>query len=567
LSQQLSLEIALPLLSVLIVLAGLAFLLLRTSLRTVTSSLQQLVGETRRIAAGDLSAPLPVRGADEVGRLRAAFESMRQNLQARVEENQRLLTVSQGVGTNLDAGAHIDPILEAALASGASSARLVFNGDGNPVGFGKGAGQRIHQSLDEQVLSLTREQNRVLLTNPARARLKAAKGTELPQTVAAFALENNGEHLGALWLAYESPQTFSPEAVRYLETLADQAAKAAVNARLYTSASLGRQRMEAVLHANPDALLLLDERQRIVFANAAAQKLFKLSSESLNGRAIVDLVGTQAFMLLFNSGEANPHGNEVKLLGSAYHGVVSLIRDGQDLLGIVLTLRDTSVARQIDSARADFLTTLSHDLHDPLDLTRGYLNMLGMVGDLSPQQQSYVQKMEHNLENISRLAMDLLDIERVSGLKSLQLQSFSLPELIREVVDDLSPRSRQKKIEVTVQNGQGSPIQADRTLVQRALYNLLDNAIKFSPRDGLVEVRTRFDTEKVKIAVTDQGGGVAPLDLPHIFEAGKSKRGSTGLAIVKSIAERHSGRVWAQSELGTGSTFYLEVPLQPAKKA
>lgn len=564
LSQQLALQIALPILLVLLVLALAAFVLLRVSLRTVTRSLQSLVSETRRIASGDLRAPLAARGADEVGRLGAAFESMRVALQARIEENQRLLAVSQGVSSNLDASAHIQPILDAALASGASSARLVFTGaDGkNLAGFGRGTAQKAQQSLDSQVHELTRKQARVLLTNPARAQLKAAKGAALPQAVAAFALQSNGEHLGALWLAYDAPQTFAPDAVHYLESLAQQAAKAAVNARLYTSASLGRQRLEAVVHSNPDPLLLLDESQRVVFANAAAQTAFAPQAGSLTGMSIAELIGAQTLQSLLHSADPDPRGGEVQIGRATYRARASLIQDGGQPLGIVLSLQDTSRSKQADTARTDFLSTLSHDLHDPLDLTRGYLNMLGMVGDLNEQQQSYVQKMEHSLENISRLASNLLDIERVSGLKELELQTFALPELIREVCDDLSARARQKRLEFSLQSGQLPLLQADRTLLQRALHNLVDNAVKFSPREGVVNIKTTFVNNRVKIAITDQGSGIAPLDLPRIFENQQGKRKSTGLGIVKSIVERHGGKAWAESELGTGSIFYIELPVQ-----
>jgi two-component system phosphate regulon sensor histidine kinase PhoR len=564
LSQQLALQIALPILAVLLLLAVVAYLMLRFSLRSVTSSLQELVGETRRIASGDLRAPLTIRSEDEVGRLGTAFETMRQTLQSRVEEIQRLLTVSQGVSSNLDSGVHIQPILDAALASGASAARLVFGAaDGKGlVGFGRGAGQRAQQYLDEQVNELTRKQARVLLTNPARAQLKAAKGTQLPQSVAGFALQSNGEHLGTLWLAYETPQIFAPDAVRYLESLAEQAAKAVVNARLYTTASLARQRLEAVLHSDPDPLLVLDESQRVVFANAAAQQTLAPASGSLVGLVITELIGAQALAGVLQS--SRQQGSEVQIATRTYNASASLIQQDSQPLGIVLSLRDTSQAKRADTARTDFLTTLSHDLHDPLDMTRGYLNMLGMVGDLNPQQQGYVQKMEHNLENISRLASNLLDIERVSGLKSLQMQSFSMPDLVREVCDDLAARARQKRVEFSLKSGNGPALQADRTLLQRALHNLIDNAIKFSPREGIVDVKTSYVNDRVKVAVMDQGGGIAPLDLPYLFEARQGQRSSTGLAIVKSILERHGGRVWAESELGTGSIFYLELPLDSA---
>lgn len=561
LSQSLALDLVLPVLAVLAVLAIVAFFLLRASLRAVTSPLQSLIDETRRIASGDLRAPVTVGGADEVGRLANSFESMRQTLQARVEEIQRLLSVSEGLSSSLDVRAHIEPILDAALASGAGAARLVFASKGSPKGQGFGRGKAgILRDLDEQILALSRKQERVLLTNPARARLKTSKGVALPESIAAFALQHNHEHLGTLWLAYDKPQAFPAETVRYLETLADQAAKAAVNARLYSSATLGRQRLEALLQADSDGIIILDETDRITFTNLAALQALHLNGDHI-GKLAREVIQNPQLSALVASGKGQKV--ELEIDSVDYVAASSPLLAGNQRIGTVLRLQNLATAKQAETARKEFLSTLSHDLHDPLELTKGYINMLGMVGDLTEQQNNYIQKIEHNLENISRLAASLLDLERISGLKGLELQAFSFAELVQEVCDDLSPRARQKKIEYLIKEfGTVQLVNADRTLLQRALYNLLDNAIKFSPRESVVELRTVFEAERVKLSVTDHGAGIAPLDLPAIFESKMSKgRKSSGLAIVKSIIERHKGAVKAESELGSGSTFTVELPL------
>ncbi|MEX2143435.1 MAG: ATP-binding protein, partial [Anaerolineales bacterium] len=567
LSQALALELALPILLVLLVLAVVAYLLLRFSLRAISSPLHDLIGEAHRIASGDLKAPVSVKGADEVSQLAAAFEGMRQALQARVGETQRLLTVSQGLTSSLDVGAHIDPILDAALAGGAVSARLVFNADdsgNNLVGFGRGA-KAAFSDLDEQVLALTQKQNRVLLTNPARARLKTAKGDGLPESLAAFALqEPGGGNLGALWVAFDKPQTFTPETVRYLETLAEQAARAAANARLYTNASVGRQRLEAVLQANPDPLLVVDENQRVVFANLAAIKALTPKAESVVGLPLSDLIPVPQLPAWLQSLDAQPAGVEVEINRATFQAKVALLQTGSQVLGRLVQLRDLSLTKQAESARAEILSTLSHDLHDPLELAKGYLNMLGMVGDLNEQQTAYVQKIEHSIEHISSLSANLLDIERGSFFKGLQIQSFMVAELISEVCEELAPRARQKKIDFAAHKVQGTiqSLQADRTLLQRALYSMVDNAIKFSPREGVVEIKTVYARDTVTLSVTDHGVGIAPLDLSRVFEARQGKsRQTSGLLIAKSIVERHGGRVWAESELGTGSIFRIEVPI------
>ncbi|MCW5876125.1 MAG: HAMP domain-containing protein [Anaerolineales bacterium] len=560
LSQQLALELVLPIGLVLLALAALAFLLLRISLRSVTASLHTLMTEARRLSTGDLQAPLTLSGADEVGRLAAAFESMRQALKARVDESQRLLSVSQGLSASLDASAHIDPILNAALASGAAAARLVLRGGekGELAGYGLGPAARNVQGLDEQVMELSAKQKRILLTNPARARLKAGSGAALPEAIAAFSLRQGDEHLGVLWLAFDQAQEFENKTIDYLETLAEEAAKAAMNARQYSSASLGRRRLEAAWNAVPDPVLLVDAVQQILFANPAALQALGRPAEAVLGAPLHTL-------LALPQGEAAAGGIEIELGNAVYQGSIAELQDGGETIGKVVYLRDLSALRQAENARSDFLATLSHDLHDPLDQTKGYVQMLAAQGELNEQQTGYLRKIEHNLENIARLSSNLTDIERVSGLKSLELQAFSLDELIKDVLEELAPRARQKKLDFARHiSGTARPLRADRTLLQRALYNLLDNAARFSPREGIVQISSSFTADTVTVAISDQGSGIAPLDLPRIFESRQdAERKSSGLVIVRSIAERHGGRVWAESELGAGSTFFLELPLAP----
>lgn len=570
LTQQLALTIALPMLGTLIALAIVAFLLLRLSLRTVTNSLQELVADTKRIAAGDLKAPLTAKSTDEVGRLGAAFEKMRQTLQARMEEIQRLLAVSQGVSSTLDIRSQIDPILDAALASGATSARLVFNGEGRrmPIGFGRGEETKLHKDLDAQMLTLSQKQNRVLLTNPARVGLEVEKGAKLPAALAAFALRARGKHLGTLWLAFTQPQTFEKDQVRYLETLAEQAAKAAVNAQLYVEASNSRRRFEALMKAEPDPVLLTDENGRIVYANPAAINLFGSDDGNLMGSSLTDLLHQPDLFEMVLSGKGDGT-TEATIAGRTYVANYSVIDESGETLGRALTLRDISDSKRTETSRTESLATLSHDLRDPLELTKGYLSMLGMVGDLNDQQTNYLEKIERNIDNMSRLAGDMLDLDRLASSRGLQIEKISLQTLLVEAVRELEPRARQKKIEVVLpEAGKTMPvIEADETLLQRAFYNLLDNAIKVSPREGKIEVRVGYAKDKATVSFRDQGPGIAPLDLAKIFENRESRPLPAGLAIVKSVIERHGGRVLVESELGTGSTFRLELPLTQRGKA
>lgn len=579
--QQTALGIALPALGLLLILALLAYFLLNLSLRRVNMALQNLVLESQRIASGDLEAPLNSMGADEVGRLGQAMEKMRQMLKARLEEIQRLLSVSQGVAASLDVRSQIDPILDAALAGGGSAARLVLRNTISPefageelVAFGRGNQSDVYQALDAEVLNLTRQQARILLTNPGRARLNFGSEKSSPLALAAFALNHEGEHLGALWLTYDRPQDFEPEKVRYLMTLAEQASLAAANARLYLNASLGQQRLEALLSATPDPVLLTDMDGRLVLTNPASLELFEKKSTSLLGMHIEEVLEQEEWLALFRGAPDLPAYAEISFgQGRVFYASVTPIEVQGEWLGRACILREITQFKQAEIMRTEFLSTVSHELRDPLELMRGYLTMLDMVGELNEKQSAYTIKLGQSVEAMSRLVASLLDLERIESVQGLQVEGFAITELIEEVSAEIRPRAIQKQIglEFQLPDGATPTLEADRTLLQRALYNLLDNAIRHSPRNGKVEMWLAFTSDTLTIAIRDQGAGIALVDLPHVFDrlsrrsdqAG-STYGSLGLAIVKSIFERHNGKVWAESELGGGSTFYGQIPLKRA---
>lgn len=567
LSQQLALQVALPIVGVLLLLVTVAYMLLRRSLQTVSGSLQTLAAETQRIASGDLGAPLSVKGTDEVGRLGSAFEVMRRAVLTRTEETQRLLALSHGLSSSLEVRSHIEPLLEAALASGASLARLVFLGENGSSGlsFGKGEGYERYEALDAQMLALTSSQEQVLLSNPARARLKVDKGTPYPGSVAAFALKDGKKQLGALWLAYDQPQQFAPGSgtVSYLETLAAQASTAATNARQYLQARLGQQRLEAVLQADPQPMLMLDAGQNLVFANPAAARILRLRPDQALGVPAERIITERSLLSLLRAAGPRPHSAEVQIDQAAYEATLNPLWAGPELLGFVCTLQDVTQSKKLESARLEALSTVGHDLQDPLKMVSGYVSMLSVLGPLNDQQKGYVQKIDASIEQITRLSASLLAADRMQEAEGLRLESLALSEVLQAVLDEAAPQARQKQIELVLEPAEGAErlLRADRTLLQRAVFYLVDNAIRFSPRGRAVRLGASYADGAVVLRVKDSGAGIAPVDLPRIFERREGQAASTGLHIVRSIIQRHKGKVWAESDLGVGSSFYCQLPL------
>jgi len=196
---------------------------------------------------------------------------------------------------------------------------------------------------------------------------------------------------------------------------------------------------------------------------------------------------------------------------------------------------------------------------------------------VNDQQREYTNKIIETVDDITRMADELLDMRRIDARSLIDVQTISPAEILTDVVEEMQPQILNRKIQVMPELtlSQDATVEADRVLLQRAIFNLLDNAVKFSPLGGQVNLRLKVSEKSVTFVIQDHGPGIAPLDLPRIFDRVKrtvNKDGSVqqesglGLSIVKSIAERHQGRVWAESQLGKGSTFYLEIPLRYAEK-
>jgi len=179
---------------------------------------------------------------------------------------------------------------------------------------------------------------------------------------------------------------------------------------------------------------------------------------------------------------------------------------------------------------------------------------------------------------MAKLVNNLLDLGRIDFGVGLQVESSPVLDILERVTGSLQMQAKEKQISLGVEIPKDMPhaIQADQALLHQALYNLVENALKYTPEGGEVTVHLQTSPSALTFAVQDSGIGIPKSDMPRLFE--KFYRGTNrealaqrgtglGLAIVKSIAERHGGKVWVESELGTGSVFHLQIPLAQSKES
>jgi two-component system, OmpR family, phosphate regulon sensor histidine kinase PhoR len=306
-----------------------------------------------------------------------------------------------------------------------------------------------------------------------------------------------------------------------------------------------------------------------MLANPPAVELFDRREFFVEGQPLDDVISSKVLLDLLHSRETN---KEVRFPNrQVFYAHQSPMYVSRIPAGRVLILRDITHFKEVDTLKTEFVATVSHDLRAPLTLMRGYATMVQMVGELNDQQKSYARKIMTGVENMASLVNNLLDLGRIEAGMALQLAPVKAQSIVNKVISTLNLQAVQKNIQITgiFPEDSDPEVFADHPLVEQALNNLVENGIKYTPVGGQVTITVRDQQTKVVFEVKDTGIGIAPLDIPKLFEKffrsaqreGFYQRGSSlGLAIVKSIAERHDGRVWVDSQLGRGSTFYLELP-------
>jgi signal transduction histidine kinase/HAMP domain-containing protein len=585
-TQQLAINIALPI-SLMIILLGLVALIsLRVNLRSVTGSLQSLAAETKYLATGQLDRPLKAEGEDEVSELRRAFEQMRVSLQARLQDLNRLLIASQGVASSLTLAEALQPVLEAVVANGASAARIILLREmlptpvETPVRFAEGTEQDVYMHLDQQLLALAEEQERIVMATLSRTRgLVLDPNLPHPESLIALALRHENRYYGVLWAAYNKPRAFSDADLRFISTLASQASLAVANIRLFLTVELNRRQLEAILNSTPDPVLVTDASNRLILANPAAGNVFGVTIRRGERPDFEKTIHNDGLRDLLQASSIERQSAEISMPdGKTYLAMASPMTAEGKTVGRVCILRDVTQLKEIDTLKSDFVSTVSHDLRSPLTLMRGYATMLEMAGELNEQQKSYIKMIVQGVDNMARLVNNLLDLGRIEFGVGLQVESIPVLDILERVTGALQMQAKQKGISLGVEIPRDLPhaIEADQALLQQALYNLVENALKYTPESGEVTIRLQTAPSELTFSVQDNGIGIPKNDLSRLFE--KFYRGTNrealaqrgtglGLAIVRSIAERHGGKVWAESELGKGSTFHLQIPLAQARVA
>jgi len=542
----------------------------------IIKPLNHLSDAANHIAQGELDSPVEIFGEDEVAQLGRAFEQMRLRLRARLNDLSLLFDISQSVAATLDLERGVPPILSGALGeTGAAVAHFIlFSRDDQPEQvFSVGEDRSAYQGLDATFVQTFRRRRKCLIVDDLSQARGTADSAENLRSVAVFPVRVQHDTVGILWVGAYEVELFDEARTNFISTLASQAAFLVENARLFQSAEGGRRRLAAILSSTSDAILVIDA-SNLALTNPAAQQLLGLQ-EVDHGKLLSALKIPEALVEAFarSDEDGQPVTAEVPFEdGRTFLASVAAIMGAEGgPFGKVVVLRDVTHFKELDEMKSDFVTTVSHDLRAPLTFIRGYASMLMMVGELNEKQRDYLERILLGIDQMGALIGDLLNLRRIDAGVGIRQEVCRLGLILVEAVDVMRARGTTKGITLRLEPTEGAPVViGDRTLLRQAVSNLVDNAIKYTPTGGQVSVGLDIVDQEVRIRITDNGIGISADDQIRLFEkfhrikrreTGSIQGTGLGLALVKSIIERHEGRVWVESVVDMGSTFFVALPL------
>jgi two-component system phosphate regulon sensor histidine kinase PhoR len=334
--------------------------------------------------------------------------------------------------------------------------------------------------------------------------------------------------------------------------------------------------MQTIFSAMHDALLVVDSNRHVILANQMFRKLFGLPQVSV-GTPLLDVVRDATLDRVIADAlvGGGPVRSELALEGSQIElHAIATRNDAGDVTGALVLFHDITELKKMDQVRRDFVANVSHELRTPLSILRGYIETLLESPETSREELLRILGvMKRHSKRLDLLVEDLLTLAQLeSANPNLQLGNVDLSSFFEEVVRDWEKKLANKQLNVIVDIPPDlPPIYADRVRLQEALYNLLDNAVKYSRQHGEIRLMARQRDDEIALSVSDNGIGISKEDLPRIFErfyrADKARshdkiRGTgLGLTIVKHIAQLHGGRVEAESEMQKGTTVRVVLPI------
>ncbi len=345
-----------------------------------------------------------------------------------------------------------------------------------------------------------------------------------------------------------------------------------------SQASLHRERNElmAVFSAMTEGVVVLDRERRITRMNEAAMRLFSLGDGTVRERPLVEVIRHAGLQQWVESEEPERVQADLEFDVPARRVLsmhLSRIRNSVErVTGILLVFSDVTQLRRLEVMRQQFSSNVSHELKTPITSILGFIETLREETDMAPEERErYVDIIARQARRLDAIVEDLLQLGRLefSEPSTAGMELQGIRPVVENALDTCRTTATAQRTELLLEMSGEPVVEVNAGLLEQALVNVIDNAVKYSPGGSHVWVEVEGNGDEVKIHVRDQGPGIPEKDLTRIFERfyrvdkGRSRQlGGTGLglAIAKHIMALHHGRIDVESRLGEGSRFTLVLP-------
>ena len=406
------------------------------------------------------------------------------------------------------------------------------------------------------------------------------------------------ELLGIIYL-FRSEYAFTQMDWQFLQGFADQAAIAVRNARLYHQLATERTRLATIIENSADGIMILDTARRVMVINQAMAAMVGLTKEEAVGRPCAEVLPLENVVgddfcqvepledLSPGSswrceGELTRPGGGRIIVSATF---TPLYDDARNLVNLIVNVHDITRFREEEEMKSTFTSIISHELKTPVALIKGYAQTLARPDaqwDAATARQS-LEIIEEEADRLEALINNLLDASQIqAGGLRLDYADVDIEALARKVAEAYRTQTAKHRIELDFPEPLPL-VWGDEERLRQVLTNLLSNAIKYSPEGGVIRIggwtqrpANGPGPERVLLFVADEGIGIPKDELPLIFDrfyrVDTSLRRSTlgtglGLFLTKAIVEAHGGQVWARSEPGKGTTFFVALPVEQDDEA
>ncbi len=405
-------------------------------------------------------------------------------------------------------------------------------------------------------------------------------------TGVALPLVARNKVVGVIFIFRGYPGGFSANDRSLLKSFATQAAIAVQNAQLYSQVNEEKQRLDALLDSAADGILIFTSDHRVDRCNLAFARMSGSTSEEILANRHEQIIQwanpPQGLTLeqaeaggwpltphaqLYVEGDLKRKNNRSSLpVGISYAPLLS--KEGT-LQNIIVTVRDITRFRQAEELKSTFISIVSHELKTPVALIKGYVSTLRREDanwDRSIVADS-LAVIEEESDRLTQMIENLLDASRLqAGGFPIKRSDVNLPDLARRMTTRLQTQTSHHTLRIDFPED-FPVVLADETRLEQVLSNLVSNAIKYSP-DGEIHVSGQIRSDNVVVCVSDQGPGIAPEDIPHVFDrfyrapdmARHTKGAGLGLYLSRAIVEAHGGRMWVDPEAGKGARICFSLP-------